>query len=124
VVSSKEILQRLHASHTLVPIERGPLSGPAQEFSIVGAPGKIGVIAPLSGHFCQDCNRIRITSSGTVRTCLFSDREFDLKPLLLTEDVIQVADKLRQLVSDKPACHTLNSNSSAYSPFSMAQIGG
>ena len=124
VVSSNEILQRLHACHTLVPIERGPLSGPAQEFSIVGAPGKIGVIAPLSGHFCQDCNRIRITSSGKVRTCLFSDREFDLKPLLLTEDMTQVAGKLRQLVSDKPACHTLNSKSSEYSPFSMAQIGG
>jgi cyclic pyranopterin phosphate synthase len=124
VVSSKEVLQRLHDHYSLHPVDRGALAGPAEEFAIAGARGNIGVISPLSGHFCQSCNRIRITASGAVRTCLFSDHEFDLKPLLIPGNIAQVASKLQHLVNDKPACHTLNSQSGEYSPFSMAQIGG
>ncbi len=124
VVSSKDVLQILHDHYCLHPVDRGALAGPAEEFAIDGAVGQIGVIAPLSGHFCQDCNRIRITASGQVRTCLFSDHGFDLKPLLLPGNVDNVARELQRLVHDKPACHTLNSNTAGYSPFSMAQIGG
>ncbi|MDA3902527.1 MAG: GTP 3',8-cyclase MoaA [Desulfuromusa sp.] len=124
VVSSPEVLQRLNDHYSLHPVDRGALAGPAEEFAIDGAQGRIGLIAPLSGHFCQDCNRIRITSSGAVRTCLFSNHGFDLKPLLIPGNMDTVASELRRLVSDKPACHTLNSHTSEYSPFSMAQIGG
>ena len=124
VVPSQEILQCLHDNYCLHPVERGVLSGPAEEFAIAGAKGHIGVISPLSGHFCQNCNRIRITASGTVRTCLFSDYEYDLKPLLIPGNIVQVASQLKHLVNDKPACHTLNSPSGGHSPFSMAQIGG
>lgn len=123
VVPSKEILQRLNDHYNLHPVDRGVMAGPAEEFAIDGAQGRIGVIAPLSGHFCQDCNRIRITTSGNVRTCLFSDHEFDLKPLLIPGNIDQVASELQRLVNEKPACHTLNSHTT-YSPFSMAQIGG
>ena len=124
VVSSKETLQRLNDHYCLHPVDRGVFAGPAEEFAIDGALGRIGVIAPLSGHFCQDCNRIRITASGNVKTCLFSDNEFDLKPLLIPGNMDNVVSELRRLVSDKPACHTLNSSTTGYSAFSMAQIGG
>ena len=110
--------------YSLHPVERGPLSGPAEEFAIAGARGRIGVIAPLSGHFCHACNRIRITASGQVRTCLFSDHETDLKPLLKLGDVEVVTHELRRLISEKPASHTLNSQVAGHSAFSMAQIGG
>ena len=124
VIPSQEILQRLNDHYSLHPVDRGILAGPAEEFAIDGAQGRIGVIAPLSGHFCQDCNRIRITASGDVKTCLFSDCKFNLKPLLIPGNVDNVVSELQQLVSNKPACHTLNSQTSDYSPFSMAQIGG
>ncbi|MDX2479253.1 MAG: GTP 3',8-cyclase MoaA [Desulfuromusa sp.] len=124
VVSSPEVLQRLNEHYSLHPVYRGTLAGPAEEFAIDGAQGRIGVIAPLSGHFCQDCNRIRITASGAVRTCLFSDRGFDLKPFLIPGNMDTVASELRRLISDKPARHALNSPAAGYSPFSMAQIGG
>jgi len=124
VVPSEEVLLRLHDNYCLHPVERGALAGPAEEFAIAGAKGRIGVISPLSGHFCQDCNRIRITASGAVRTCLFSDHDFDLNPLLIPGNIAQVAAKLQQLVDAKPACHTLNSHSEKYSPFFMSQIGG
>lgn len=124
IVPGKEILQRLNDHYCLHQIDRGSLAGPAQEFAIAGAQGQIGVIAPLSGHFCRNCNRIRITASGKVRTCLFSDHEFDLKPLLNFENVDIIASELQRLVSDKPLCHTLNSYPFEHSAFSMAQIGG
>jgi len=124
VVPSKEILQHLSEYYELHRIDRGVFAGPAEEYAIAGAPGRIGVIAPLTGHFCQDCNRIRITSSGKVRNCLFSDHEFDLKPLLNLDNIDCVTSKLQQLVSNKPSCHALNSNLFEHSPFSMAQIGG
>ncbi|WP_321367444.1 GTP 3',8-cyclase MoaA [uncultured Desulfuromusa sp.] len=124
VVSSQEILQRLNEHYSLHSVDRGALAGPAEEFAIAGAQGCIGVIAPLSGHFCRDCNRIRITASGMVRACLFSDHEFDLKPLLATENIADIAGTLKHLVLGKPACHSLNSLSAEYSPFTMAQIGG
>ena len=124
VVSSSEVLERLERHYSLHPVERGPLSGPAEEFAIAGARGRIGVIAPLSGHFCHACNRIRITASGQVRTCLFSDHETDLKPLLSLGDVAAVTCALQRLISKKPAGHTLNSQVAGHSAFSMAQIGG
>ena len=124
VVSSTEVLERLHQHYSLHPVKRGPLSGPAEEFAIDGARGRIGVIAPLSGHFCTDCNRIRITASGHVRTCLFSDHETDLKPLLNSGDVDVVTRELQRLIGEKPASHSLNSQVTGHSAFSMAQIGG
>lgn len=124
VVPSNEVLDRLTAQYQLQPVARNALAGPAREFTLAGAQGRIGVIDPLSGHFCCDCNRIRITAAGQVRTCLFSDQEFDLKPLLKLNDVEKLAQQLKLLVNDKPACHALNSAADGHSAFSMAQIGG
>ncbi|MDY6850520.1 MAG: GTP 3',8-cyclase MoaA [Thermodesulfobacteriota bacterium] len=62
--------------------EREPNHGPARMFDIVGGQGRIGLISPMSDHFCDTCNRLRITADGGLRTCLFSDREFRLAPLL------------------------------------------
>ena len=57
-------------------------SGPARLYGIEGGKGRLGVISPMSNHFCNDCNRLRITSDGRLRTCLFSDKEYSLRPLL------------------------------------------
>ena len=124
VVPSREILEHLNRHYQLNPVERGDSAGPAEEFAIGGAPGKIGVIAPLSGHFCQGCNRIRISASGHVKTCLFSDQGTDLSPFLSSGNSINVAEELRRLVAIKPAHHHLNSNLVTHLPFSMVQIGG
>lgn len=57
-------------------------SGPARMFRIADGLGAIGVISPLTNHFCDACNRLRISSDGRLRTCLFSDREYKLRPAL------------------------------------------
>lgn len=67
----------------LTPVERhGRTGGPARVYTIEGGQGRIGVISPMSDHFCKSCNRLRVTSDGRLRTCLFSDREHRLRPAL------------------------------------------
>jgi cyclic pyranopterin phosphate synthase len=68
---------------TLTPLARDAAdAGPAQMYAIEGGAGRLGLITPLSNHFCGSCNRLRITSGGVLRTCLFSDRTYRLRPAL------------------------------------------
>jgi len=126
VVSGQEILERLARDYDydFAPVISGELAGPAREFRIAGARGNIGVITALSGHFCQDCNRIRITAAGQVRNCLFSSEEFNLRPLLALDDCGALQSELKRLVSAKPACHGMNEQQAGHARFAMAQIGG
>jgi cyclic pyranopterin phosphate synthase len=56
--------------------------GPARMFSIAGGLGRLGIITPMSDHFCAECNRLRITSDGRLRICLFADKEYRLRGVL------------------------------------------
>jgi cyclic pyranopterin phosphate synthase len=60
----------------------GEHSGPARMYRLPEGRGRLGLISPMSDHFCARCNRFRITADGRLRTCLFSDREYSLRPLL------------------------------------------
>jgi cyclic pyranopterin phosphate synthase len=124
VLPGTEILGRLEERFSFTPVVSGADAGPAREYKINGSCGTIGVITPLSGHFCHDCNRIRITASGKVRNCLFSDQEFDLRPLLSSGDPASIKSVLYNLIMVKPVSHGLTQTSSSHSAFSMAQIGG
>jgi len=88
------------------PEERHPLDGPATMFRLDGALGRIGVIDPMTGHFCGTCNRMRLTARGTLRPCLLSPREFDLRGALRNggsrEDVAAV---IQSAVLAKPMGH-------------------
>ena len=124
LLTGDEILARLGEHFSFTQIVGSELSGPALDFKIAGSRGSIGVITPLSGHFCGNCNRIRITASGKVRNCLFSDREFDLRPALQEGDPALIRAILRDLIVGKPAGHGMSRTESEHTPFTMAQIGG
>lgn len=62
--------------------QRPGFGGPAKLYDIKDGRGRFGIITPVSQHFCSTCNRLRITSEGKLRTCLFSDVEYDLRALL------------------------------------------
>ncbi len=124
VLSGEEILGRLARRFAFAAIDRRELAGPAREFQIAGAAGSIGVITPLSGHFCGQCNRIRITASGMVRSCLFAEGGLDLRPVLRAGDPVAVAAALRRLVDRKPAMHALGLAEADHAPFAMSGIGG
>lgn len=66
----------------LIPVEHHRSDGPAERFRFEGAAGEIGFISAMSHHFCHTCNRLRLTASGQLRSCLLSDHQEDLKALL------------------------------------------
>jgi cyclic pyranopterin phosphate synthase len=124
VVSGEEILARLGEQFTLVPTEQAEMAGPARNFLIPGAPGALGVITPVSHHFCSECNRIRVTATGLAKGCLFSDSQVDLKPSLLCESSLLLARALGAIVDTKPARHQMSPEECHHQAFSMSSIGG
>ncbi|MBC7356628.1 MAG: GTP 3',8-cyclase MoaA [Desulfomicrobiaceae bacterium] len=85
--SAEEIVAAFHAMETLRPeTNTEPHSGPARMYRIIGSQGRLGVISAVSHHFCASCNRLRVTCEGRLRTCLFSDEEYDVAGVLRRPD--------------------------------------
>jgi len=123
-ISGDEILKRIMAEYPLELIDKGLYSGPSRDFRIPGARGSIGIITAVSGHFCSECNRIRVTSTGQAKGCLFSDEKTDLVPCLRPPDRGKLAELLRGIVSGKPERHGISCDSYKHTNFTMAQVGG
>ncbi len=123
-VSGSEILERIGKRYELLPYGSQELAGPSRNFKIKGSAGSIGIITPISGHFCSDCNRIRVTSAGMAKGCLLSGDGMDLKPLLRLGDEKRLREALRQIVAGKPDRHGLDDNNKELQPFAMSRVGG
>lgn len=123
-ISGEEILQRILARYPLEPVDKGQFAGPSRDFRIPGANGSIGIITAVSGHFCNQCNRIRVTATGQAKGCLFSDDKTDLLPFLRPADREGLAKTLQGIVSAKPEQHGITMNGYCHHNFTMAQIGG
>jgi len=82
VLFGNEIIELISKKYELVPIDNSRDIGPASEFNFADGKGKIGIITAVSNPFCDHCNRIRMTADGTLRTCLFSTQETNLKELI------------------------------------------
>jgi cyclic pyranopterin phosphate synthase len=123
-LSGEKILERIAERYTLEQVDKGAFSGPSRDFRIPGARGSIGIITAVSGHFCTECNRIRVTSTGQAKGCLFSDTKTDLIPWLRQPDREGLANVLKGIVSDKPEGHDISSEGYSHTNFTMSQIGG
>ena len=95
-------------------------SGVARLFSLPNARGRVGLISPLSSHFCPECNRIRITSDGRLKPCLHSAQEIELRGFHGAE----LDAKLREGICAKPMRHHLSPASPSESLRGMSRIGG
>lgn len=108
-VPSDEIKERIKHLGDLLPVPRGETDGPACMFRLgEDAKGKIGFISPLSHHFCDRCNRLRLTSEGRLRACLLHDAETDLRAVLrqgCTDEDIR--ETLLAAVRSKPQGHRM-----------------
>ena len=125
IVPGKEILGQISQRFRFTQLVRDTVAGPATIYRIQGAAGTIGVITPVSGHFCGECNRIRVTSGGMARSCLFSEAGCDLKPFLVSGDEEGLAAALRGVVARKPGRHSLaEAEEPQHEGFAMASIGG
>jgi len=132
-ISVQEIKEKLIKKYLLNPIKISTANGPAKYYQIKGGQGTIGFITALSQHFCKTCNRIRLTSEGKLRPCLFSNKEIDIKKAIrkLARDKDQrflrkeiIRDKLKEAVKIKPEGHKLNIKNQENLSFHMSRIGG
>jgi cyclic pyranopterin phosphate synthase len=123
-IPTDEIRERVER---IAPIEtvKARRNGPARYFRFVGAPGVIGFISSLTHHFCSYCNRLRLTSDGKLRPCLFSETEIDLKSALRRgAPDIEVERLLRLAVEIKPDSHLLTQEKIPRQRKPMSRIGG
>jgi Molybdenum cofactor biosynthesis enzyme len=106
----------------LIPIINKDKSAPAQHYKLPGAKGRVGLINPISSHFCSSCNRIRLTADGKIKPCLHSNDEVDIKTDLREKrDILPI---IVNAVKIKPKEHHMNEKN--YNPINreMVQIGG
>lgn len=103
----------------LVPLESN--GGVARRYKLPKALGEVGLISPLSNHFCGTCNRIRLTADGKLKPCLHSPIEIPIKGL----DEVAMERAFREAIVQKPAQHPLLSNTCrSEAGRNMNQIGG
>lgn len=126
--SEDEVRNLLEGSFgRMIPCAEHLGNGPCHYFEIPGFQGKIGFISAISHKFCHQCNRVRLTSSGFLKTCLQYDIGVDLKRLLrsgCSDDVLRTSVELS--VFHKPVCHQFTGTAEErhLEQHIMSQIGG
>jgi GTP 3',8-cyclase len=124
VLTGDELRRIIHAVHPLEELPREP-SATARVFRFRDGRGEIGFINPVSEPFCSDCNRVRITAEGKLRTCLFSLHETDLRePLRTGASDTELEQVIRDAVWRKELKHHVSEPGFRQPPRTMSQIGG
>ncbi len=124
VLTGDEIRAAIDAVHPLEPEPRAP-SATARIYRFADGRGRIGFINPVSEPFCADCNRVRLTADGRLRTCLFSLNETDLRgPLRDGADDDQIEQVIRDAVWRKELKHHVGERGFIQPARSMSAIGG
>jgi cyclic pyranopterin phosphate synthase len=133
MVTADEILALLEQDFVLRPVPKRT-SAPAEEFEVVAGPdqhawadavGRLGVIASVTRPFCRDCDRLRLTADGQLRTCLFAQTETDLRgPLRAGASDAELAEIIAAAVAQKQAGHGIGTASFIQPARTMSAIGG
>ncbi len=123
-VPARDILERIQSLGKLEPYTGKVGNGPARYYRLPEARGTIGLITPMTEHFCHTCNRLRLTADGQLRPCLLDDDEVDLKVALRNG---ASNDELKQLIQQAVAIkreehHLTDRLAQGLRP--MCQIGG
>jgi cyclic pyranopterin phosphate synthase len=126
MVTADEIIERLEPEFTVSPLgaaDRG--SAPAEQFTVNGGPGRVGIIGSVTRPFCGTCDRVRLTADGQIRNCLFARDESDLRgPLRDGASDQQIAEQWRRVVAAKLPGHGINDPSFLQPDRPMSAIGG
>ncbi len=129
LITADEIYAALSTRYTLTPVDnRG--SSPAEEFYINGSSATVGIIGSVTRPFCGACDRIRLTSDGQLRSCLFSNVETDLRRVLRDESLNsatkkqEIAARFQKTVISKLPGHGINDPTFIAPIRPMSAIGG
>jgi cyclic pyranopterin phosphate synthase len=125
VVPLKEIVQRISRILPLIELAPNEPSETARRYGFSDGPGEIGIIAPVTQAFCGACSRVRLTSDGKVRTCLFSQVEHDLYGHMRAgESDEELSSYIHRIVQGKEARHHIGEPGFLKPSRSMVHIGG
>lgn len=122
-LSLQEVKRRLERRFELVPGVM-PGGGPARYVQVAGTELRIGFITPISQHFCETCNRVRLAVDGTLYLCLGQEHSFELRPLLrqgISDDALKEA--IREAIARKPERHEFRERPQQIVRF-MSMTGG
>lgn len=129
MVSADEIFKALSQNYSLTPVDdRG--SSPAEEFYVNGTSHTVGIIGSVTRPFCGACDRLRLTSDGQLRSCLFSNEEVDVRKVLRDESKdleskkLEIAARFQKTVLSKLPGHGINDPSFIAPSRPMSAIGG
>ncbi len=129
MVTAEAIFESLSPHFTLSAVPtRG--SAPAEEFYVDGGPATVGIIASVTQPFCGSCDRVRLTSDGQLRSCLFSREEMDLRKILRNDSLsveeirAEISDRLQKTVLGKLSGHGINKPDFVQPARPMSAIGG
>jgi GTP 3',8-cyclase len=125
VVPMDEVVTRLNAYRPLVELPPNAASETAKRFTFDDGLGEIGIIAPVSRPFCGHCSRVRLTSDGKIRTCLFSQSDHDLYGEMVRGGTDEELDAyIRKVVMRKEARHHIGEPDFEKPSRNMVHIGG
>ena len=126
VVSGKEIRERINERFPLVRVDVARGSDTSSRYRFAdGAPGEIGIIAPVTEPFCGACSRIRLTADGQIRTCLFSTVEHSLRDVIRSgAPRDQIVEYIESVIFKKEPRHFINDPGFVAPSRTMSFIGG
>jgi cyclic pyranopterin phosphate synthase len=126
VVSGKEIRERISERFPLVRVEIARGSDTSSRYRFAdGAPGEVGIIAPVTEPFCGACSRIRLTADGQIRTCLFSTVEHSLRDVVRSgASRDEIVDYIHSVIMKKEPRHFINDPGFVTPSRTMSFIGG
>ncbi|MBV9087417.1 MAG: GTP 3',8-cyclase MoaA [Acidobacteriaceae bacterium] len=123
VVTLKEIVERMREFRPLIEIPHAR-SETARRYVFDDGIGEIGIIAPVSHPFCGHCSRVRVTSDGKIRTCLFSLFDHDLYQVMRNGSDAEMQKFIRNAIGQKEERHHINEPGFEKPSRSMVHIGG
>jgi len=125
-VPSEKIRAEIERYYRLMPVStQDNISGPSKDYKIDGFAGSVSFITSISDHFCNSCNRIRVTADGSIKPCLLSTVEVNiLKSLRDGTGDEEIMKKIRLAITSKPERHLQTSELTGMKNRAMIQVGG
>ena len=124
MVTADEVQTALERAFTLTPVP-GRGAAPAERFLIDGGPASVGIIASVTRPFCGNCDRLRLTADGQLRSCLFATAETDLRtPLRTGAPTEYLTGLIHACLASKKAGHGINDPGFLQPQRPMSAIGG
>jgi cyclic pyranopterin phosphate synthase len=122
-ITGQQVLDIISKAFTLTKLEKNKYDGPSLDYRLSNG-AKIGIITPLSNHFCGSCDKLRLTSDGKLRPCLLSDAEIDLFPTIKQKNTEKLLNLVEDSLNIKNWSHHIADCQSISFNRTMSKIGG